>query len=79
MQYTTSEAMPLMLIRAYKDLVKVLHAEERLEANILVKQLQRSARQQNNEQVGRLLAELAEDISLMRLMMVSSLPDEPKK
>ncbi|HEC9154635.1 TPA: hypothetical protein R4D87_004537 [Salmonella enterica subsp. enterica serovar Javiana] len=79
MQYTSSEAMLLMLLKAYKDLVKVLLVEERLEASDLVKQLRRSARQQNDEQVGRLLAELAEDISLMRLMMTSSLPGEPKK
>ncbi|ECB4072716.1 TPA: hypothetical protein ACWPCK_002763 [Salmonella enterica] len=79
MQYTSSEAMLLMLLKAYKDLVKVLLVEEHLEASDLVKQLRRSARQQNDEQVGRLLAELAEDISLMRLMMTSSLPGEPKK
>ncbi|EDS3843470.1 hypothetical protein GUD61_002368 [Salmonella enterica] len=79
MQYTRSEAMLLMLLKAYKDLVKVLLVEEHLEASDLVKQLRRSARQQNDEQVGRLLAELAEDISLMRLMMTSSLPGEPKK
>ncbi|EBA1656203.1 hypothetical protein HW82_17245 [Salmonella enterica] len=79
MQYTSSEAMLLMLLKAYKDLVKVLLVEERLEASDLVKHLRRSARQQNDEQVGRLLAELAEDISLMRLMMTSSLPGEPKK
>ncbi|EAP7663013.1 hypothetical protein CDW99_004355 [Salmonella enterica subsp. enterica serovar Ealing] len=79
MQSTSSEAMLLMLLKAYKDLVKVLLVEEHLEASDLVKQLRRSARQQNDEQVGRLLAELAEDISLMRLMMTSSLPGEPKK
>ncbi len=79
MQYTSSEAMLLMLLKAYKDLVKVLLVEERLEASNLVKQLQRSARQQDDEQVSKLLAELAEDISLMKLMMTSSFPGDPRK